>query len=139
MIYNSYRGFGASDADVSSWCVNRFPGDPVLQAKCSQNSFPMSVSPPWTDLGSVLRGIPKPSSVIVSLVESGSGGSTPYMPTTPPASSSSAGIFGIPSAIMLAGGAVLAIGVGAMVLSKRRKRPAVNGLGRYRRRRKSRR
>lgn len=140
MIFNSYRGFNAADSEVASWCAQRFPGDPTLQMKCSQNQFPMSVSPPWTDLGSILRGIPKPSSVLVSLVEGAGGsgaGETYYAPAPKPASSS-AGIFGVPTAILVAGGAVLAVGVGAMVLS-RRKRPAVSGYGSRRRRRKSRR
>ena len=135
MIFNNYRGFNAADADVQSWCQQRFPDDPAMQAKCSVNSFPMSVSPPWTDLGSILRGIPKPSSLLVTTAEGGAGGSG-YGPPRPPAASTSSGIFGIPTTIMVAGGAVLAIGVGAMVLAKRRKRPAVAG---YRRRRKSRR
>ena len=133
MIYNNYSprrnysGFGASDGDVATWCQNKFPNDPTLQAKCSANNFPISISPPWTDLGAILRGIPK-SSALVDLVNAGAGGSTyppGYIP--PPVDP---GIFGIPTTILVAGGAVLAIGVGAMVLSKR-KRPAVNGLGRY--------
>jgi hypothetical protein len=138
MIFNNYRGFGAADAEVASWCASKFPHDPTMQAKCSVNTLPMSLSPPWTDLGAILRGIPKPGSLIVGLVGGGQGspGYTPRAP--PPSSSSGSGIFGIPSTIMLAGGAVLAIGVGAMVLS-RRKRPAVAGYGNRRRRRKSRR
>lgn len=135
MIFNAYRGFNAADGDVADWCANKFPGDLAMQAKCSQNAFPMSVSPPWTDLGAILRGIPK-DSLLVGAVQGGSGYQPP--PPRPSSGSPGAGIFGIPTAIMIAGGAVLAVGVGAMVLS-RRKRPAVAGYGSRRRRRKSRR
>ena len=136
MIFNSYRGFGAADAEVSTWCATRFPYDPELQMKCSVNTLPASVAPPWTDLGAILRGIPKPDSALVNLVGGNTAGGA-YIPGEPVPVGD--GIFGIPMTVMLAGGAVLAIGVGAMVLS-RRKRPAVNGFaGRRRRRRKSRR
>ena len=135
MLFNAFRGFNAADAAVSEWCANKFPGDLAMQAKCSQNSFPMSLSPPWTDLGAILRGIPK-NSLLVDLATQAQGGGTVYSPP-PVAPASGDGIFGIPNTIMIVGGGVLAIGLGALVLS-RRKRHAVSGYGRSRRRRSKR-
>src|SRR5687768_4422810 len=89
------RGFGAFGGEWETWCDNKFKSDPENLVKCkSQPMGPFTLAP-WTDVGAIQRGLPKPSSLLVSMVTGGGGGGD-----TPPAEEQAAavdeGLFGVP-------------------------------------------
>jgi hypothetical protein len=101
-----------------TWCQNKFASDGVNLQKCMSKPFPIGTfSPPWTDIGAIARGIPKPSSFLVNLV--GGGTPTPVVSTAVPASQ--AGLFGVPRTIAIAGALVLVGGLGLASYMKTRR------------------
>lgn len=62
MIIQDYYGFGGT---WENWCDNKFANDSSNLAKCKA----WAPFPPWTDLGALMRGIPKPESVVVSVLQ----------------------------------------------------------------------
>lgn len=98
----SLKGFGGT---WESWCDSKFPGDPGNLQKCKAQPFGPLTLAPWTDVGAIQRGIPKPESFIVNAV---TGGSAPA-PSGGDSMPMQASMF---SPTMLIGGAVLAGGLG---------------------------
>lgn len=111
----SLRAFAGS---WETWCDNKFPGDAATIQKCKSQPFGPFTLAPWTDVGAIQRGIPKPESFIVNAVTGGG---------APPPGDSGSGDGGMAQAsmfsgnTMLIGGAVLAGGLGLAYYLKFRK------------------
>lgn len=132
--------FGAFGGEWEDWCASKFGNDPTNLAKCNSKPMGFVTLPPWTDVGALQRGIPKPGSVIVDTFgPQADSASIAPPPSAPSSSSSSAGsdvgdLFGVPKKVLLIGAGVLAVGVLAIVLTKPKGRRKFAG---YRRRRRS--
>ncbi len=109
---------GAFGGEWETWCEQKYPGDPAMIAKCQSQPFGPLTLAPWTDVGALQRGLPKPQSLLVNLV----GGAATPSTSAPMVTNSSEGLFGIPRTAMLAGLGVLAVGVGAMLIAKKKKK-----------------
>lgn len=135
-------------SDWDGWCNCVFPAGSDLNARCRNRPFPVGlVTPPWTEVGAGVRGLPKPGSLVASLTASGTqiisnltGGAVqgppqPPMVTALPAvqpggvavttttatttnGMDESAIFGIPKTIAYVGGGVLVLGVLALALGK---------------------
>lgn len=114
MIVNfGYPLFGPTNARVDAWCDEKYPA-PQDNKNCKG-----CMLPPWTDVGAVVCGLPKAGLVAMA---TSLATSTPGAPSVPPGAppSTEEGIFGLPKTVVYVGGGVLALGVVAMVLAKRR-------------------
>lgn len=111
-----------------AWCDCSFSADDPNFSKCYSKPMGLLTAPPWTTIGAAQRGIPQDPTPWEQLVEVDPGDAAAPSPDI------SSG-FGIPSKVLLVGGAVLVAGVLALSMKKGR------SLGEYRRkrRRKSRR
>ena len=103
-------GFGGAWED---WCDQKFPSDPTNLTKCKA----WGPFPPYTDVGAIMRGIPKPSSLVVSILQPSA--PVPYdeppAPKPPPVKTD---ILGIPKTVFMVGGGLLVAG---LVLTRRKK------------------
>lgn len=119
MIITRQVSMSAFSGAWETWCENKFKGDATNLTKCQSQPFGPFTAPPWTDAGAIQRGLPKPQSLLVSLVQGGGseeGGGESEQPV-----SMDAGLFGVPRTIMLAGGAVLVGGLVFAAMKKKRR------------------
>lgn len=109
MIINRQLSLGALNGDWETWCDNKGAQGafgPEMVAKCKSQPFGPFTLAPWTDVGALQRGLPKPESLLVATVQGGTVSANPVKPPSAP-QTMNAGLFGVPRTIMLAGGAVL--------------------------------
>lgn len=134
IVKTNFRGFGATGitgadcpvgGDWDAWCECMYPytADGALNVKCKSKPMSFLTLAPWTDVGAIQRGLPKANSPITAaaaLLFPGQGSQVqPTMqPLTQPAAAE--GIMGIPKGLMWLGGAVLATGIGALVITRKR-------------------
>lgn len=116
----SLRAFAG---DWETWCDNKFPADPGNLQKCRAQPFGPLTLAPWTDVGAIQRGIPKPESLIVNAVQGG--GVAPASGSGDTGGMAQASMFS--SSTMLIGGAVLAGGLGLAYYLKFKKRGSRRG------------
>ncbi len=137
MIFKTDGRFGATGitgADCPAggswdvWCDCMYPAsaDPALNAKCRGKPMSFLTLAPWTDVGAVQRGLPKEIDPLTQGLLSAAGIKPQISPGAPQAAAATrttvaaAGIMGLSQSTLWVGGAVLALGVGALLYSRRR-------------------
>lgn len=114
---------GGLDGAWETWCDQKYPGDAAMIAKCKAQPLGFLSSPPWTDVGALERGLPK-DSIINTIFAPPSPAPPPVVnpgPLYPTGTANVASLFGVPKTVLIAGAVILAVGVGAVVMSKRRR------------------
>lgn len=130
--YTKLESFGGAWED---WCANKYSNDAINLNKCNSKPMGFLTLAPWTDVGALQRGLPKPGAFIVDTFGPGT---SPTSPVETPAGTEPAdddeinigGLFGVPKKALWIGVGVLGVGLAAVLLTKKSRR----GYAGYRRR-----
>jgi len=115
-----------AEGSWEAWCDCMYQMDEAMRTRCRA---PM-IGAPWTEVGGIMRGLPRqPGGLIADALATAFPGmaqptiSDPNEVQQDPEMTETTqdqGIFGLPTTVLYVGGGVLAVGLAALFLSKRR-------------------